>query len=75
MGGPKGKKSGALSDTDVANAKAAAPTLENANEDFLRGGYQDASDKLDALVKADPKKADDPKYKKLRKHLDIELNM
>lgn len=75
MGGPKGNKAGALSQSDVANAKGAAPTLDNANEDYLRGGYQDAADKLDQLVKSDPKAKDDPKFKKLRKHLDIELNM
>ena len=75
MGGPPGKKSGAFTDADVQNAKNAAPSLETATADFLRGGYQDAADKLDQLVKADPKVKDDPKFKKLRKHLDIELNL
>ncbi len=75
MGGPKGNKAGHLNDADVANAKGAAPTLANANEDFLRGGYLDANEKMDQLVKADPKAKDDPAFKKLRKHLDIELNM
>ena len=75
MGGPKGAKAGALSDADVSKAKGAEPTLDNAKEDFFRGGYQDAADKLNALVKSDPKMKEDPEFKKLRKHLDIELNM
>jgi len=78
MGGP-GKDSkvgqGAYSDQDVQNMKGAAPTLENAMQDFLRGGYQDSLDKLDALVKADPTVKDDPKYRRLRKHVEIELNI
>ena len=38
-----------------------------------RAGLLEAMDKLDALVKANPKMKDDPKYKKLRKHVEIEL--
>ena len=79
MGGAPGTKAGQqngpMSQDEVKAADNAAPTLDNAQKDFLRGAHQEAYDKLEALVKADPKMKDDPKYKKLRKHVEIELNM
>jgi hypothetical protein len=79
MGGPAGTKAGQqggpMSQDEVKAADNAPPTLDNAQADFLRGAHQEAYDKLEALVKADPKMKNDPKYKKLRKHVEIELNM
>ena len=78
MGGPAkgtkpGEEGGPYSKAQTDQMDKAAPTLDNAQADFLRGAHQEAMDKLDALVKANPKMKDDPKYKKLRKHVEIEL--
>lgn len=80
MGGPKkgtkpGEQGGPMTDEQVAAADKAPPTLDNAQADFLRGAYQESFDKLEQLAKTDPKVKTDPKYMKLRKHVDIELNM
>ena len=79
MGGAPGTKAGQqngpMSSEQTQAADKADPTMENATKDYLRGAHQEALDKLDQLIKSDPKLKSDPKYIKLRKHVEIELNM
>ena len=80
MGGPAkgtkpGEAGGPSTKAQTAQMDKAAPTLDNAQADYLRGAHQEAMDKLDALVKSNPKVKDDPAYKKLRKHVEIELGI
>jgi hypothetical protein len=90
MGGPKGAKAGqqvaqkvdskddqgqGFTDKEKGDMKEAEPNLDNATKDFLRGGDQDAFDKLQKMEKSDPTIKNDPKYRKLRKHVEIALGM
>jgi predicted Zn-dependent protease len=85
MGGPaKGGKAdvaetgkgqgGSFSDEQVQKMKDAPATIDNAMQDFLRGSPQDAMDKLQKLEKSNPAVKDDPRYKRLRKHVEMDLS-
>ena len=79
MGGPKKGKGEKTQVADLTRVdddpSKAAPTLDNALKDYTRGGYQDSYQKLLQIEKTDPKTAEDPKFKKLKKHVEIELNI
>jgi hypothetical protein len=65
----------ALSNTAPGAQPQYTPIFKAASEDFFRGGYQDAYDKLAGLLKNDPSAINDPRIRYLRKRVAVTLNM
>jgi hypothetical protein len=65
--------------TPPAEPEPAKPKYDTdyiaSRDDYIRGGYQDGYDKLQALLKQYPDAANDPKVRNLKARLEVALNI